>query len=377
MKGAILHVLHSLDPASGGPAEGQRLICEAHVRGGGKSEVVTLDASNAPWLREWSVPVHALGRGSSYGWTPELGPWLAAHASRFSAVIVHGLWQWQGVGTWLAARRVSVPYYIYPHGMLDPWFRRAFPLRHLRKALYWRLIESRVIRDAAGIIFTAEEERLRGRSTFSPWCAKREIVIPLGTTPPGADRESLRARFLANFPELQGKPFLLFLSRIHEKKGCDLLLEALLRSGSRQHLVIAGPCEDAGLLARLKAQAAGLSVTFAGPLWREDKWAALAAADAFVLPSHQENFGIAVVEALASGLPVLISNKVNIWREVVADGAAVAEDDTVDGTVRLLERWRTADQDGMRRAAAESHRVRFDIRQTAAALDKLVTESPR
>ncbi len=141
------------------------------------------------------------------------------------------------------------------------------------------------------------------------------------------------------------------------------------------HLVIAGPCDDDRLLASLQAQAHDLPVTFTGPLWNAEKWGAFAAAEAFILPSHQENFGIAVVEALACGVPVLISNKINIWREVVADQAGFAEDDTADGTVKLLTRWLSADHAAMRAAAKQSAQTRFDIRQTAAALLKLASSS--
>lgn len=370
----MLHILHSLNPADGGPAIGQRQVCSCYARTGDRAEVVTLDPPGAPWIAEWPVPVHALGGAGHYGWTPRLPAWLRANHSRFSCVFVHGLWQWQGAGTWSALRGTGTPYYVFPHGMLDPWFRDAWPLRHLRKTIYWRAIEHRVIRDAAGVIFTAEEERTLGRSTFRPWLARREIVQPLGTLGPPASAEVLREKFFARFPALRGQRLLLFLSRIHEKKGGDLLLEAFRRIAPPMHLMLAGPCSDDALLRKLHAQAQGLPVTFTGPLWDEEKWGALAAAEAFILPSHQENFGIAVVEALSSGTPVLISNRINIWREVVADGAGFAEDDTIDGTARLLTRWLSADHGAMRAAATRSYAARFDIRQTAQALVKLAAQ---
>lgn len=375
MNVAMLHVLNSLNPAEGGPTEGQRQICSCYANSGIRAEAITLDPPDAPWLDRWPVPVHALGGRGKYGWTPRLPQWLRENRHRFSCVFAHGLWQWQGAGTRQGLAGTDTPYYLFPHGMLDPWFRTAWPLKHLRKMLYWRLFENRVVRDAAAVIFTAEEERLLGRETFSPWLAKKELIIPLGTLGPPQNREDARAKFLARFPELRGKRLLIFLSRIHEKKGCDLLLEALRRVAPPLHLVLAGPCGDEQLLQQLQAQANGLPVTFTGPLWDDEKWGAIAAAEAFILPSHQENFGIAVVEALACGVPVLISNKINIWREVVGDGAGFAEDDTVEGTVKLLTRWLAADQPAMRAAAERSAQARFDIRQTAAALAKLAASS--
>lgn len=372
----MLHILHSLNPADGGPAIGQRQVCASYANTGDRAEVVTLDPPDAPWIAEWPVPVHALGGRGRYGWTPRLPEWLRRNAERFSCAFVHGLWQWQGAGTWSALRRTRVPYYLFPHGMLDPWFRDAWPLRHLRKLIYWHLVEHRVIRDAAAVIFTAEEERVLGRATFHPWLARHELVVPLGTLGPQADASALRQRFLSRFPALRARRLLLFLSRIHVKKGCDLLIEAFRRVAPPMHLVVAGPCSDDALLSELNAQARGLDVTFTGPLWDEEKWGALAAAEAFILPSHQENFGIAVVEALSCGTPVLISNRINIWREIVADGCGLAEDDTIAGTERLLTRWLSTDRETMRTAALRSYRTRFDIRQTAQVLVNLAATPP-
>lgn len=366
----MLHILQSLDPAAGGPVTVLREICEC----GGGAEVVTLDAPDAPWLVGWPVPVHALDGAGKYGWTPRLPAWLRANRERLACVFIHGLWQWQGAGTRLALAGTDTPFYLFPHGMLDPWFREAWPLKHLRKAIYWRLIEHRVVRDARAVIFTAEEERTRGRDTFSPWRARREIVLPLGTLGPPGEAAAMRENFFARFPALRGERVLLFLSRIHEKKGCDLLLDAFRRVAPPLHLVLAGPSDDDALLRSIRTRAEGLPVTFTGPLWGEEKWGALAAAEAFVLPSHQENFGIAVVEALSVGTPVLISNRINIWREIVDEGAGFAEDDTTDGAARLLTRWLAADHAAMRAAATRSYATRFDIRQTAAALAKLAAE---
>ena len=368
----LLHVIRSLNPADGGPVEVVRLLCAAHTAAGGRVEVATLDAPDAPWLAGWTVPVHGLDGRGGYGWTPKLGHWLRERAGGFGGVFVHGLWQWPGAGTWRALRGGGTPYFIFPHGMLDPSHREAWPAKHARKALYWRAVEHRVVRDAAAVIFTCDEERRLGRGTFSPWLARREEVVPLGTTaPPFAETEA-RERFLARFPALRGQRLLLFLGRLHEKKGCDLLIAAFRKLAPPMHLVLAGPCADEAFAARLRAMAEGLPVTFTGPLYGEEKWGALAAADVFALPSHQENFGIAVAEALASGLPVLISDKVNIWREIAEDGAGLAGPDTAEGTERLLARWLEADAAAMRAAARRCFAARFDIRRTADNLAALV-----
>ncbi|MDR3406219.1 MAG: glycosyltransferase [Chthoniobacter sp.] len=372
MKRPLLHVVHSLDPARGGPSELVRQLCVAHAAMGVAGEVATLDARHASTLDAWPAPVHAFYGHGNYGWTPAFTKWLRARASTFAGIFVHGLWQWQGLGTWRALRGTEARYWLFPHGMLDPWFREAFPWRHQRKVAYWKSLEQRVVRAAAGVVFTSDEERLAGRGTFQPWLAQREFVVPLGTSAPPQPAAELRARFEARFPQLRGERVLLFLGRLDEKKGGDLLIDAFRRVAPPMHLVFAGPGADARFEADLRARAQGLRVTFAGPLYGDDKWAALAAAEVFILPSHQENFGVAVAEALASGVPVLISQRVNIWREIVEDGAGFAEADDLEGTARLLERWLAADQATMRLAAQRCFAARFDIRRTAENLLALI-----
>ena len=229
--------------------------------------------------------------------------------------------------------------------MLDPWFKRTYPLKHLKKCLYWPWAEYRVLRDAQAVLFTCEEEKLLARQSFGLYRAS-EVVVNFGTAGPvgdargaagGVPRPAIRT--------LQGKRLLLFLGRLHVKKGCDLLIEAFARVAAADpdlHLVMAGP-DQAGWQAELERRAAALGVadriSWTGMLTGDLKWGAFHAAEAFVLPSHQENFGIAVAEALACGLPVLISNKVNIWREIAEDGAGLVAEDTEAGTTGMLQDW--------------------------------------
>ena len=148
----------------------------------------------------------------------------------------------------------------------------------------------------------------------------------------------------------------------------------------RSHLVMAGP-DQGGLRAGLEARAAALGIaeriTWTGMLQGDLKWGALRAADVFALPSHQENFGIAVVEALAAGLPVLISDRVNIWREIVADRAGLVASDSVEGMGALLEQWHALsplERAHMRACAAACYQRHF--RMEAAATRLVDTISP-
>lgn len=340
----ILRCIHSLNPVIGGPLESVKQLSRVLVRRGHKVEVVSLDAPTDPWLREFPATVHALGPGyGSYGYSARFVPWLKERHAQFDAVVVHGIWQYNSFATWRALHKTGTPYFVVPHGMLDPWFNRTYRLKHLKKLLYWPWAEYRVLRDAKAVLFTSEEERCLARISFAPYRCN-EVVVNYGTAAPEIDLPVAREEFLDVFPELRGKNLLLFLGRIHEKKGCEELIRAFATvENSSLQLVLAGPCANDVYLQRLKRLTnelnRGKTITFCGMLIGNLKWGAFAAAEAFVLPSHQENFGIAVVEALACGTPVLISNKINIWREIVNDACGFAEEDDVAGTRRLVERW--------------------------------------
>ena len=342
----ILRSIHSVNPALGGPIESVKQSSAVLVRRGHIVEIVSLDAPEDSWVRDCPVKVHALGPGrGNYGYTPAFTRWIRERHANYDAVIVQGLWQYSSFGVWRALRGTATPYFVFPHGMLDPWFKRSYPLKHLKKLLYWPWAEYRVLRDAAAVLFTSEEERRLARESFSPYRCN-ELVVSYGTAGPEIELAGAREDFFHSFPRLRGRRFLLFLGRLHEKKGCELLIEAFAarrNSASADQsldLVLAGPCADAGYQEQLKHMASPVSgVTFAGMLAGPRKWGAFSAAEAFILPSHQENFGIAVVEALACGTPVLISNKVNIWREITAAEAGYVENDDLAGTARLIERW--------------------------------------
>jgi glycosyltransferase involved in cell wall biosynthesis len=173
----------------------------------------------------------------------------------------------------------------------------------------------------------------------------------------------------------------LFIGRLHPKKGCDLLIEAfakVLGSNPDWHLVIAGP-DQVGWQTKLSRRAEQLGVasriTWMGMIRGAMKWGALRAAEFLVLPSHQENFGIVVAEALAAGTPALISNKVNIWREIEAGGAGIVAQDTLQGTCHLLQTYidmPQMDQQAMRQRACECFAQNFKIEKAAQKIEAVL-----
>ena len=337
-------------------------------------EVLTLDDPGDGFIGRFGLPIHATGPSRGvYGYNARFVPWLAQHSRQYDAVIVNGLWRYHAYGTWRALRGSRIPYYVYPHGMLDPWFKSTYPLKHLKKWLYWPWADYRVLRDARAVLFTCEEERVLARNSFWLYQAE-ERVVAFGTGAPPKDGEAKREQFLAAHPALRGRKILLFLGRIHPKKGCDLLIRAFAAAESEPtvHLVIAGP-DPTGWVPALKELVAELGigerVSWPGLLQNEMKWGAFHAAAAFALPSHQENFGIAVAEALACGVPVLISNKVNIWREIAAAGAGWVDADSELGARNVLTAWLAMDDADRRRMSARARDL-FARQFTATAMAK-------
>lgn len=346
---------------------------------GYEAEVATLDSPDAPFLGEFPFQVHALGNRKKSWYSPKLVPWLRANRHRFDGIVVHGLWEFTGLAALLAVAGHK-PFLVFTHGMLDPYFKRRYPLKHVKKWIYWLLAQYWILRAASRVMFTTELERDLATKSFWLW-HWTPMVVSYGADPQLPDIDELVPAFYARCPELDlpgnNRSYLLYLSRIHAKKGCDLLLHAFAKIAPAHpnlHLIMAGP-DPTGLRKDLEkiTDAAGLSgrIHWPGMLKGDAKWGAFAVSDAFVLPSHQENFGIAVAEALACGRPVLISDQVNIAPEIAEDGCGLVEPDTLEGTIRLLERWlalNPEEREAMERQTKVTFARRYDMRRNSALI---------
>jgi len=393
----LLHVISSMDPRAGGTSEGIRSLTPPLHEKGHDVEIICLDDPQADYLTKETLHIHALGKGrSSWAYHSALLPWLEKNLPRFDAVIQNGLWQYPSYVLQRVAARTGIPYFVFPHGMLDPWFQRApgRRLKAIRNWFYWKLIEQRVISRAEAVLFTCAEEMRLAQNTFHPYQPKHQINVGYGISQPPSSSEEMMDAFAQKCPELGFRdiPFFLFLGRIHPKKGVDILIKAYAAiyhanptANSQQPtafpLVIAGPGLETEYGKEMQKLASDLcppsSVFWPGMLTGDAKWGALYRADAFVLPSHQENFGIAVVEALACVTPVLISNQINIWREIEQDKAGLVDDDTLAGTENLFRRWKNLspkEKDTMKLAAKASYANRFGVAGAASNLMAIIKE---
>ena len=278
-----------------------RVVClgrhsEESAAAGGRIEIVRVQ------------PRRPAAFGFSLGFGRALLPW------RPTIVHAHGLWMYSGIAASKAAARASVPLIVSPHGMLDPWALRNSAWK--KKIAGW-LYENRNLRAAACIHALCESEyrSIRAYGLANPVC-----IIPNGIDLP---EESAGPQAPPWTPQVSAdKKVMLFLGRIHPKKGLANLIRAwaIIKSDELAalddwHLVIAGWSQKGheGELKRLVQELnLGASVSFTGPLYDTAKDAALRAADAFILPSLSEGLPMAVLEAWAYGLPVIMTRECNL-----------------------------------------------------------------
>ena len=325
----VLHVSPYMAEAAGGPPVVVRRLIEGAQAGGWDTEVITCpDYSEDGGMQLQSeagvsvVPSQLLGLFGS-GRAK-----LEAAVQAADIVHCHTLWSPLVTKSAALARKLKTPYVVSPHGMLDPY---SFAQKKLKKRLYLEVVERRTIAAAACVLLTAEKEQQLAETTFGPMA--NAAVVPLGADRLFEERNALREYFLAAHPELQGKRILLFMGRLHPKKRPEVLLdvlEAIRADFTDARLLFAGTGEESHV-SRLKSRMRDLHLDdralFLGHLSGKEKASVLAAADMFLLPSHQENFGIAVAEALHAGLPAILTRNVNIWQEIAEADAGIAVGD--------------------------------------------------
>jgi glycosyltransferase involved in cell wall biosynthesis len=341
----ILRIVPSLDPKQGGVAEAVRLSAITKYPIEITIDIVCFDEPASDWIKnENNFQIFAIGKGkTAYAFHLKYLAWLNQNVKNYDAVVIDGLWMFHVWGGYIC-RMKNVPYFVYSHGMLDPYFNQD-RLKYLKKLPFWFLIERNVLQLAKSVIYTCEEEKILAQKSFPLFKAKSSIVS-LGIKTPTENKDVLKNAFLEEYPQFVKKKFGLFLSRIHPKKGIDLLIKAISELDnelpSEFIIAIAGTGNDE-YTNNLQKLAETLNVAkrfqWLGMVTGNVKWGAFSAADCFILPSHQENFGIVVAEALAVGTPVLISDKVNIWREIKEMNAGLIADDTLEGTKELIQAW--------------------------------------
>ena len=348
----VLHVIPSVDERSGGPATAIVPMCRALQQQGIQVTLISTDAGIRDNRRSntdadfngVSAMLFPSQIGESFKYSRPLSSWLRTNIREFDLAHIHAVFNHSSVTAAHACRKAGVPYVVRPLGTLEPW---SMGQKSVRKRLFWQVAGKAMLRRAAAVHYTTEAEKL---STQRLLGLNHGKVIGLGIAN-GSSTSCAKEKLASYLPELVQKPYVLVLSRLHPKKGLDVLLDAFSTLVQQQkfedwRLVIAGdgPAEYVSML----KQKSRKGVLFTGWLDGEAKDAVLSNASLLVLPSHQENFGLCVMEALAQSVPVLVSPHVNLAEEIVlANAGWIATVDTEALSARLAEAL--ADQDELTR----------------------------
>ncbi len=326
----VLHVIPSVSPIRGGPSSAVRAFAAGLGGAGVEVHVATTD-DNGPTRQRVPLGIPREEDGATYWYfrrvtrlyTTSFGltSWLRRNVAGFDVVHIHSVFTYPTAAGAYWAHRKGVPYVVRPLGVLNRWGMET--RRPRLKRLSFAVIEKRILAGASAIHFTTEQER--GEAGVFGFGDKSVVIAnPVGPIP-ACSRGGLRERF----PSLENRRIILFLSRLDLTKGIDLLLRAYGRLRGRMPdtaLVMAGSGDErfvAGLRDLTESLGIAPYVVWAGFLEGEAKSAAYADADVFVLPSHSESFGVAVAEAIAAGVPAIVSDRVGIAAELASAGAAL------------------------------------------------------
>ena len=320
----ILHVIPSVSPIYGGPSLAVKAMTSSLVKAGLEVDIATTTANgttemNVPLASpviETGVRYHYFPRSLPRQWSfsPLLARWLYENVRNYDLLHIHALFSYTTLPACHFARKSGVPYVLRPLGTLSPW---SLSQKKLRKKIYYSLFEKKNLLSASAVHATSEFE---ARDLKILGVREKVHIIPLGIKEmPLPERKASQ----------NGVPRLLFLSRLNAEKGLPLLLQSmasLVETGICPCLTVAGSGDPAYLsqirdeVGRLKLSS---QVEFMGFVEGEKKTQLFADSDIFVLPSNHENFGLAAAEAMAAGLPVVVSDQVGVSPEILKFGAGI------------------------------------------------------
>lgn len=344
----ICTVVCTLNPVDGGMVTWVKQLHRNLVRSGHELQIVTLDEGNEAWYENIGFSTVNLGPSAlgRFRYSQMLLSYLRDVAERCDAILTHGIWTYPPIAVHeeLKRRPGEVVHINLPHGDLDPNFRTWFPAKHyFKKKPFYKFFGAKVLKACDGVLFTSLEEKKLAAVAF-PDSERNQYVIRYGIELPPEEGDVTR-EIRQLIEGLGRRRKLLYFGRIHPKKGPDLLIKAFSRVAQQHqdlHLIMAGAGDEA-FRASLEDRANALDlagrISWTGSVVGYSKWHLYRNADAYILPSHTENFGITVAEAMSVGIPVLISNKVNIHPDIAAHKAGLVAPDTLEGTESLFRKW--------------------------------------
>jgi glycosyltransferase involved in cell wall biosynthesis len=334
----VLRIVHTLDPADGGIAtsviENSMNLLEKNV----DIEILTSDSKNSSFQGSNKIKIINMGPGiGKFGFSIKLTKWLLKNRYNYDVFIVDGVWTY---GSLISRLLLKKKYFVYIHGTLDPYFKNDF-LKKIKKQIYWFLVGKKNLIDSKAILLTTGIEKKLLINTYVNTNNITKKVAGYGIFKKKINKKKLLKIFNERYPELKNKRTLLFLGRFHEKKGCDLLIKAYhkVKKELNFNLFLAGSENIYKNKIRLMVKKYKLEekVFLSKKILDNNlKYGAMIKSSAMILPSHSENFGVSLVESLSVCRPILISNKVNIYREINKYKSGIVFKNNLNGIIKGL-----------------------------------------
>ena len=339
----ILRIISTLNPKYGGPS---KAIIDSSIvlaQKGFHVDILTCDRKNEVFFKSKKIKI--INKGPSffgtYWFNPKLFFWLKKNKDKYSSFIIHGIWQFK---TLLARLLIKKKYYVFLHGQLDPFFETNF-FKLIKKKLYWFLFEKKNLIDAKSILLTSKGEMQTLNKTFVDTNNIKKKIVKYGIIEPKFRKQDLKKNFYKKYQQLKNKDFFLFLGRFHEKKGCEIIIEAVKELGKNFNdlILMAGPLEnntyERKIINLIRTYNLDKNIIVSDAIFNDLKWGAIQESKAMLLPSHGENFGVSLVESMCFGKPVLTTNKVNISKEILKFKAGYISNDNVNSYKRIITKF--------------------------------------
>ena len=362
----ILRIITTINPTYGGPAHA--IISSSLVlsKQGFKIDILTSDQEDSNFFKSKKIRIINKGpRIGTFGFSLKFTLWLLKHRHEYDMFIIHGLWTYPSL---IAKILLKKKYFVFTHGQLDPYFSNNF-FKRIKKQIYWLLIEKSNLLNARSILLTSQGEKDTLEKTFVNTQGIEKKVIKYGIVKPNLNKKKNLRQFYFKFPNLKNKHFYLFLGRFHEKKGCDIIIKSVKKiKNFNKKILLAGPQNKSEYEIKIKnlikKENLEKKILFSKALYDDIKWGALLASQATLLPSHGENFGVALVESLCLGKPVLTTYKVNIYKVILESNAGFIANDNTKSFTKILKKFSRLNKSKLKKLSNNSfycYKKNFDL----------------
>jgi glycosyltransferase involved in cell wall biosynthesis len=378
MKKKILRIINSLNPKYGGPAVAIIDSSVELINNGHEVDILTNDPENSNFHKIKKIKVINLGSGiGNYSFNYKLFLWLIKNKNKYDNFIIHGIWEFH---TLIARILLKKKYFVFIHGQLDPFFEKQF-FKKIKKKIYWFLFEKKNLIFSKSILLTTQEEKRLLNKTYVNTDKIKKKVIGYGIKKKILNIKKLKSDFLKNYPLLKKKFFFLYLGRFHEKKGCDILIESidqLSKKNINVNLLMVGPDNDYKnyLKKIVKKKRLHKQIIWSKALSGNLKWGAILSSRAMVLASHGENFGVSIAESLSCSKPVIITNKVNIYKSIKNFNAGIVSKNNSSSFEKSISSFLKMNSFELKKMSINANKCfnqNFNISVNIKILEKLLT----